>query len=103
MLKSNPCEDGLRVAVDHKLSVNQQHVQAQKVFLGPINSSRVFRAREVKIPCTLYCLDKDLGPGLFNIFQKGNRVVYVYSGKNEQIILHGKLLKKVGLSNFKKS
>ncbi|XP_021524112.2 sodium/potassium-transporting ATPase subunit beta-1-interacting protein 1 isoform X4 [Aotus nancymaae] len=76
----------------------------RKLLLGPTNRGRVFRAREVKMPCALYCSDhKDLGLILINIFQKGKRLVRVCSGKTEQTMSHGELLKKVGPFRLNKS
>lgn len=65
----------------------------------------MFSAKEVKMQHALYGLDhEDLSPILINIFQMRKRLgSRVCSGKTEQTMSHGELLKKVGVFNLEKN
>lgn len=62
-------------------------------------------AKEVKMQHALYGLDReDLSPVLIDIFQMRKKLgSRVCSGKTEQTMSHGELLKKVGVFNLGKN
>lgn len=62
-------------------------------------------AKEVKMQHALYGLDReDLSPVLIDIFQMTKKLgSRVCSGKSEQTMSHGELLKEVGVFNLGKN
>lgn len=62
-------------------------------------------AKEVKMQHALYGLDReDLSPVLIDIFQMRKKLgSRVCSGKSEQTMSHGELLKEVGVFNLGKN